>query len=105
MKVRRYEGRKDARGVARVQALAWRAAYADLLPDELIETQDPNPEDDALDEWHNLLAANRRGVLVAVDDAGTVRGFADVRWGDAETKAFVGLGETDLKAIYVDPVR
>lgn len=103
MKIRRYEDREDARGVARVQALAWRAAYADLLPDELIETQNPNPNDDALEEWHDFLIANRRGVLVAVADCGTVRGFADVRWGDAETKAFVGPDEADLKAIYVDP--
>ena len=103
MEIRRYGDRKDARGVARVQALAWRAAYDGLLPDELLDVQNPDPDDDSLETWHEGLAANRRGVLVAVDDGGTVRGFADVRWGDAGTKAFVGPSEADLKAIYVDP--
>lgn len=103
MEVRRYEGRDDARGVARVNALAWRAAYDDLLPDDVLDAQDPDPDEEAVDRWHDGLAANRRGVFVAVDDGGTVRGYADVRWGDAETKAFVGEDEADLKSVYVDP--
>ncbi|MFC7071639.1 GNAT family N-acetyltransferase [Halovenus rubra] len=48
------------------------------------------------------IEANREGVLVAVVD-GAVRGFVDIRWGDAETKAFVNESEADLKAIYVEP--
>ena len=103
MEIRRYEDREDARGVARAQALAWRVAYDDLLPDELLDAQNPDPDDDAVEGWHDGLVANRRGVFIAVDDGGTVRGFADVRWGDAGTKAFVGPSEADLKSIYVDP--
>ena len=105
MDIRRYEGREDARGVARVNALAWRAAYDDLLPDDVLDAidPDPNPDGETVDRFHAALSANRRGAFLAVDDAGAVRGYADIRWGDAGTKAFVGAGEADLKAIYVDP--
>ncbi|ESP87761.1 GNAT family N-acetyltransferase [Candidatus Halobonum tyrrellensis] len=108
MDVRRYEGRADARGIARVNALAWRDAYEGLVPAAVLDRLDPDPDEEAVDGWHEGLAANRRGVFVAVErrdgsDDETVRGYADVRWGDAGTKAFVGEGEADLKAVYVDP--
>ena len=102
MEIRQYEGREDARGGARTHALAWRAAYDGLLPDDVLDAQEPSSDERAVERWHGRLAANRRGTFVAVAD-GTVRGFADVRWGDAGTKDFVGEGEADLKAIYVDP--
>lgn len=78
-------------------------AYAGLLPNEVLEQQsvDPSPED--IHRWEEGLRENHDGVLVAVDDAGTVRGFADFRWGEAETKSFVGDGEAELKAIDIDP--
>lgn len=41
--------------------------------------------------------------MLATDDAGDALGFADFRWGDIETKSFVGENEAGLKAIYVDP--
>ena len=103
MDIRRYEGREGARGIARVNALAWRAAYDDLLPDDVLDVVDSDPDGETVDRFHAAVSANRRGVFVAVDDEGVIRGYADIRWGDAGTKAFVGEGEADLKAIYVDP--
>lgn len=102
MNVRRPEGREDVRGTIRAHGRAWRDAYADILPAGFLQqlTVDPTPED--VDRWVEGLGENPEGVFVAVDD-GTVLGFADVRWGDVETKEFVGEREAELKAIYVDP--
>jgi ribosomal protein S18 acetylase RimI-like enzyme len=43
------------------------------------------------------------GIFVAVDNEQIVRGFADFRWGETETKAFVGDNEAEVRAIYVEP--
>lgn len=103
MNVRPLEGREDVRGIIQAHGLAWREAYADILPGEFLQQMavDPTPAD--VDRWVEGLGENPAGVFVAVDDAGTVLGFADVRWGDVETKDFVGEREAELKAIYVDP--
>ena len=112
MEIRRYRGREDARGVARVNAVAWREAYGGIVPAALLADLDPSPTGDALDRWHSALAANERGVFLAIDDTGGhvpgeggVIGFADVRWGEAGTKPFVGENGAGLKSIYVDPER
>ncbi|SNR64963.1 GNAT family N-acetyltransferase [Halorubrum vacuolatum] len=103
MNVRRLGGREDTAGIIRVQGLAWREAYADLLPTEIIQQQTVDPSEEEIRQWHDWLRENRDGILVAVDDEEAVRGFADFRWGDAETKEFVGDEEAGLKAIYVHP--
>lgn len=102
MEIRRYEDRADARAVGRVQARSWRAAYDDLLPKSVLEAQQVNPPAEQVDAYHEDLVGNREGVFLA--ERGTdIIGFADFRWGDAETKAFVDEGEAGLKAIYVTP--
>lgn len=103
MEIRQFEGKADVRGIIRVHGLGWRAAYDGLLPDSVLQelTVDPSPEE--IQEWQANLQANREGVLVAVDETETVRGFLDLRWGDSETKTFVGDDEAGLRAIYVDP--
>ncbi|WP_246084364.1 GNAT family N-acetyltransferase [Salinadaptatus halalkaliphilus] len=55
-----------------------------------------------MDRWLEELRADAEGVLVALEN-GSVRGFADFRWEDTPTKAFVDPDEAELKAIYVDP--
>ena len=102
MEVRGFQGADDVPGVVRVHGRAWRTAYADLLPRRVLENVavDPSPEYER--RWLESLASNPDGVFVASED-GDVVGFADVRWGDAETKSFVGPDEAELKAIYVDP--
>lgn len=101
MEIGHPETREDAREVARAHNRACRAAYDDLLPDEVLAGMDPDPDEATVDRWHERLQAARDRVLVASD--GSVVGYAYVRWTD--TKAFVGPDEAGLKEIYVDPDR
>jgi ribosomal protein S18 acetylase RimI-like enzyme len=103
MDVRKLGGQEDTAGIIRVQGLGWREAYSDLLPKEIIQEQTVEPSKEEIEQWHDWLLDNRDGILVAVNDEGTVRGFADFRWGDTETKEFVNDNEAGLKAIYVHP--
>jgi len=101
MEVRHIEDRSDVRGLVRAHGRGWRVAYEDTLPANVLEDVTVEPTEDDVDQWMEGLEANREGVLVAVEDE--VLGFIDMRWGEAETKAFVGENEADLKAIYVHP--
>jgi len=103
MEIRRLDGRDDVRGLIRAHGLAWREAYDGILPEEVLPEHPEDPTEQDVERWIDRLRENRDGVLVAVDEEGTVRGFADFRWGNAETKAFVGDDEAGLKAIYVEP--
>lgn len=103
MEIRHVEGESDVRGLIRAHGLAWREAYEGLLPPEILQNQPVTPTEEDVQRWYEGLRENQEGVLVAVDDAGVVRGFIDIRWGDSETKEFVGDDEADLKAIYVEP--
>lgn len=65
----------DAEAVAQVQVRAWRAAYADLFPADVLEAMDPA---DFAVSWHTSLTAPqdaRNRVLVALE-RNAVRGFA-----------------------------
>lgn len=103
MEVKLLEAKDDVEDLIRAHGLAWRAAYGGILPEDVLEQQsiDPSPVD--VQRWEEGLRDNHDGVLVAVDDTDTVRGFADFRWGDAETKDFVDDDEAELKAIYIHP--
>ena len=103
MEIRHIEGQADVRGLIRAHGLAWREAYDGLLPSEVLQTQPINPTEEDVRKWQKGLQENQEGVLVAVDNEEVVRGFVDIRWGDSETKEFVGDDEADLKAIYVEP--
>lgn len=103
MNVRRFKGRNDVRGILRVNGLAWREAYDGLLPDEILQQQPVDPSEDEVDYWLEAFRENPDGFLVAVDDEEVIRGYADIRWGDTETKDFVGDNEAGLKSIYVEP--
>lgn len=101
MEIRHIEARSDVRGLIKAHGRAWRVAYEDILPADTLADVTVEPTAGDVDQWMDGLTENRDGVLVAVD--GGVLGFIDMRWGDTETKPFVGAGEADLKAIYVHP--
>jgi GNAT superfamily N-acetyltransferase len=90
----------DAEAIAAVHVAAWRAAYRGQVPQEHLDGLDAAAR---AASWQRAIAAAdwpRAGVLVLVDDRGTVIGFAHVcpsRDGDTEGQA----GE--LSAIYLAP--
>ncbi|MEZ3165319.1 GNAT family N-acetyltransferase [Halorubrum sp. RMP-47] len=102
MEIRPPSSDADFEGLIRVQGLSWRAAYDDILPESVLAemTVDPAPED--VEQWADRLSGSGTAVFVAAVD-GTVRGFVDVRWGNENTKSFVGADEAGVKAIYVHP--
>lgn len=103
MEVRGVRPRDDARGVASVHAASWRGAYEGIVAAAALREVAAAPDDEEVRRWVARLRENEDGILVAVDDEGAVRGFADVRWVEAETKAFVAADAAELKAIYVAP--
>jgi ribosomal protein S18 acetylase RimI-like enzyme len=103
MQIRHLDGTDEVRDLIRAHGLAWREAYDGVLPSEILRQQSVDPTEDERRQWQAELSENEEGVLVAVDAEGTVRGFIDVRWGEIETKPFVGDDEASLKAIYIHP--
>ena len=101
MEIRHFRGVADARAIVRVNALAWRAAYDELLPEDVLARRDPEPADEHVREYADRLRTDRDGIYVAEID-GAVRGYSYFRWGE-ETKPFVGPNEAGLKEIYVHP--
>ncbi|WP_436345219.1 N-acetyltransferase family protein [Natronorubrum sp. FCH18a] len=101
MQLRHLQGPADARAIVRINALAWRAAYDDLLPTDVLEQFDPDPPDEAVREYAARLRDDRDGIVLA-DADGAARGYSYFRWGD-DTKSFVGPSEAGLKEIYVEP--
>lgn len=101
MEIRHLEGRDDVRGVSRVNGLAWREAYSDVLPDRVLEGIPVERSAEAVEEWYESVRDDRDRFLVAVHE-GAVRGYIYLRWGE-ETKDFVGEDEAGLKEIYVEP--
>ncbi|WP_440770534.1 N-acetyltransferase family protein [Natronorubrum sp. DTA28] len=101
MELRRLQGTSDVRAIVRINALAWREAYEELLPADVLERFDPDPSDEYVQEYAMQLREARDGIFVANVD-GTTCGYSYFRWGDG-TKSFVGANEAGLKEIYVDP--
>ena len=87
----------DAMAVARVHVRAWQAAYRNLLPAEYLDSL--KPEDRSQRYTFGGTDPRQPMTTVAVDDRGTICGFATTcaaRDGDVP-----GYGE--LAAIHVDP--
>jgi len=95
----------DAQAIAAVQAAAWRASYADLLPTELLDELDSA---DASDQWRAATSSPpspRHRVLVAMSGADIV-GFTS--FGPAEDPDLVALldmVDAELIALSVRPDR
>lgn len=105
MEVRPLQDEADVRELTVVHGCAWRAAYEGLLPEPVIDQiaiDDPTGER-VRSEYERLTGFGEDRVLVAEDDASTVRGYAVFRWGENETKDSVRDGEAELKELYVDP--
>ncbi len=92
-----HEG--DAGDIARVQAAAWRTAYGEALPPEVLDAVGST---DATDRWRDSVLAPptpRHRVLVAVD-TGEVVGFA--AFGPDETDTATAE-HAELHVLCVDP--
>ncbi len=102
MEIRSLDDRESVRGAIEAHGQAWRAAYAGVLPDEVLERVTVDPEPAVLDRWLDRLPdRDSPGVALGAQVGGTVRGYVFVRWG--ETKPFVGSSEAGLKEVYVHP--
>lgn len=101
MNVRPLENKTDLRGALRTNGRAWNAAYDDIVSESVIQRIASSPSEDHIDALFERIHARR--YFVAVDETDTVRGYAYFRWGDDQTKEFVGSTEAGLKEIYVDP--
>ncbi|ACV48709.1 MULTISPECIES: GNAT family N-acetyltransferase [Halomicrobium] len=104
MTVRPIHDPSDLEGVLAVNRSAWREAYRELLPESVVEEIVTDPAPDTAQEWFDHLGEHREGFFVA-EEGDAIVGYADLRWGDQETKPFVAPDEAGLKSIYVDPER
>jgi GNAT superfamily N-acetyltransferase len=87
----------DAMDVARVHVRAWQVAYRKLLPDEYLDGL--KPEERAQRYTFGGTDPREPMTTVAVDDRGTIRGFATTCAArDADVP-----GHGELAAIHVDP--
>lgn len=87
----------DVDDVARVQVAAWTAAYAGVLPAEVLDALDP---DEIAWEWGRaLLQPGPHRLLVALDGEGGVVGAAAV--GPSADPDAAGAGEISL--LVIDP--
>jgi GNAT superfamily N-acetyltransferase len=87
----------DALAVARVHVRAWQVAYRSLLPDEYLNSL--KPEDRAPRYTFGGTDPREPMTTVAVDEHGTIRGFATTCAArDADVP-----GHGELAAIHVDP--
>jgi ribosomal protein S18 acetylase RimI-like enzyme len=88
----------DVDDVARVQVAAWRAAYAQTLPPEVLSTLDV---DEIAWEWgRSLLQPGPHRLLVAIGSEGAVVGLAAV--GPSADDDAAGAGEIALLAVEPD---
>jgi ribosomal protein S18 acetylase RimI-like enzyme len=105
MEIRPLRGRPDARGVLGVNRAAWRAAYDDIVSDDLLTRLAEPPTADEVDRWVTQLGASSEARRVLVADVGVgdprIVGYVFVRWTD--TKPFVAEDEAGLKELYVAP--
>lgn len=102
MDVRPLDSRRDLQGVHRVNVLAWREAYAGILPESVLEERSVYlPRGDAAAQYDRI-RSQPGCFLVAVDDDDVVRGYLFLRWGQ-DSKNFVDEDEAGLKEIYVEP--
>ncbi|MFB6127839.1 MAG: N-acetyltransferase family protein [Halolamina sp.] len=119
MQVRPVATLREYRAAMAVNAVAWRDAYADLLPAEAFSDLGV-PDAPTLRDRYETATADGGVFLVAVaDDAPVVSdvadddavadtgvvGFAAFVWDPEATKAFVGDAAAGLRAIYVLPDR
>lgn len=111
----------EMRGAIEVTRTAWRAAYADILPESTFSDPDAPLSSEAVRGRFNDIQSRQETVFlvaskgrervdgddhgVSDDDHGVaVYGFAEFVWGDG-VEEFVSDDAVQLRAIYVDPDR
>jgi len=93
----RRAGLDDATAIAEVHVASWRGAYAELLPQSLLDALSVERR---ADQWRDQLADPEQTTLVAVDGLRGVVGLASVGESrDTDTDASTG----ELSAIYLHP--
>ena len=102
MEVRHLDGVDDVREVERVNVLAWREAYDEILPDAVLNDRSFDTSDAVVEDRLAEFRDDHNRFLVAVDASDTVRGYIYLRWGE-DAKEFVNEDEVGLKEIYIDP--
>lgn len=100
MEIRRVQKLEDVRGMDRVNRRAWREAYAEIIPSELLDRVDTEPETRIIQRRFDEVMEWSGQTYVA--DAGDIVGYAAWRVG-GDTKEFVDPEDAGLKEIYVDP--
>lgn len=101
MRIKPLDTIDELRGAMRIHNVAWRGAYQDILPDEVINGIPVEPSEDFVEDRFENLGRVDEMFLVAVDDE-VIRGYIYVLWSE-RTKDFVGDDEAGLKEIYVEP--
>jgi len=90
----------DVDDIAAVQIRAWRSAYANLLPAEVLSGLDP--ADVALEWGRALLSGEQHRVFVAVSEGdGAIVGAASV--GPASDPDLEGSSVGEIGALFIDP--
>lgn len=102
MRIKPVETIDELFGAEQANNLAWKEAYRDILPEEVIEGIPAEPPEDIVEERFESLGGDEEEFRVAVSEDGITRGYIYVRWGN-NTKEFVGDSEAGLKEIYVHP--
>jgi len=97
MKIR-IASKEDAGGIAKVHVDAWRFAYKDIMPADLLNSLSiPNK----IKAWESILSGDAWPAYVAINNGGCVEGFihlSSYRDDDFEEK---NVGE--VTALYINP--
>ena len=95
MKIR-YAEVFDAFSLAKIHSDTWQTAYANLIPQKILEKRAFSQE--RVLRWENRLKNKNHIVLLAENDEGIVTGFA---WGGIGTDERISR-QFELYALYVD---
>jgi ribosomal protein S18 acetylase RimI-like enzyme len=88
----------DARAIAELHVEAWRAAYAGLLPDELLAALSVDARERM---WRELLAAGASAPVLVAEAGGGIGGFCALAVPARDDDA--GERTAEVGAIYVEP--
>lgn len=91
----------DSAAIARIHADTWQAAYASLLPPEIVAAED---YDTRAAFWKKRLIHNPQGVFLAEDDALGPMGFVSCGPAVEPIKMDSGNFRGEVYALYVRPV-
>ena len=102
MELRKLDTRDAVRGAIRAHGYAWREAYADILPEDVLSRVTVEPTQHDIDQWRDRFPdEDEPGIVYGATVRDTVQGYIFVRW--EETKPFVRPQEAGLKELYIHP--